>query len=63
MPRQTLVVSDEALQQFATSRTLTLDEMAAGSGAAQTGAFTVRLSSRVAAPEVLSEILEVIGGW
>ena len=58
-----LVISEEALQQFATSHTLYLDEMAAGSGAARTGAVTVRLSSKVAMPAALSEILEVIGSW
>ena len=58
-----LVVSDRALEQFAASRTLHLNEMAAGSRTARAGAVSVRLMSVLARRSALWEVLPVLGMW
>jgi hypothetical protein len=58
-----LVVSDRALEQFAASRTLHLNEMAAGSRTARAGAVSVRLMSVMARRSALWDVLPVLGIW
>ena len=60
--KRPLIVSEEALDRFATSRSLHLAQMAEGAGPVRAGAVSLRLATKVLKPPALWGAVELLGG-